>query len=84
MSFNRVVQEVDMQSFERLFKTPVDEAHLQKLPKEQQLYAQQILKIGQRVTFIKQKTQEGFGHAVHCAKVGHCSRCCCVCRYCEP
>lgn len=63
-----MVQADDLHSFERLFKNPVPEADLIKLPKEMQEYAAQILKIGERVSFIVQKAQEGFGHAVFCAK----------------
>mmetsp|Transcript_21240 Transcript_21240/g.55431 ORF Transcript_21240/g.55431 Transcript_21240/m.55431 type:complete len:671 (-) Transcript_21240:107-2119(-) len=63
-----VVQANDLHSFERLFKKPVPAADLARLPKDQQDYATHILKIGERVTFIMQDAQEGFGHAVHCCK----------------
>jgi UTP--glucose-1-phosphate uridylyltransferase len=63
-----VVQQDDLYSFERLFKKPVPAADLAKLPKDKQDYAAQILKIGERVSFIVQDAQEGFGHAVWCCK----------------
>jgi UTP--glucose-1-phosphate uridylyltransferase len=39
-----------------------------KLPKHFQEFAGHILDIGKRVTFVTQKTQEGFGHAIYCAR----------------
>jgi UTP--glucose-1-phosphate uridylyltransferase len=39
-----------------------------KLPRHFQEYAQRILEIGRHVSFAIQETQEGFGHAVYCAR----------------
>eukprot|EP00040_Diaphanoeca_grandis_P027218 m.154386 g.154386 ORF g.154386 m.154386 type:complete len:669 (+) comp30888_c0_seq1:88-2094(+) len=63
-----IVQQEDLHSFKRLFETPVSEGNVSKLSKASQEYAAHILKIGERVKFIVQKSQEGFGHAVYCAK----------------
>jgi len=49
-----IVQEHDLEAF--------------KLPRHFQEYAKRILEIGQRVSFVIQRTQEGFGHAVYCAR----------------
>eukprot|EP00039_Didymoeca_costata_P019668 m.338459 g.338459 ORF g.338459 m.338459 type:complete len:662 (-) comp18425_c0_seq1:111-2096(-) len=63
-----VVQEEDLHSFERLFKKPVSRANYAKLSQANQEYSKQILKMGEKVEFIVQEQQEGFGHAVYCAK----------------
>jgi UTP-glucose-1-phosphate uridylyltransferase/mevalonate kinase len=63
-----VVQEDDLDDFERLFNTQVSIENYNKLPRHFQDYARRILEIGRRVTFVVQPTQEGFGHAIYCAR----------------
>jgi UTP-glucose-1-phosphate uridylyltransferase/mevalonate kinase len=63
-----VVQEQDLQDFESFFKVQVSIENYNKLPKHFQDYARQLLDMGQHVRFVVQKTQEGFGHAVYCAR----------------
>jgi UTP--glucose-1-phosphate uridylyltransferase len=63
-----VVQEDDLDDFERLFNTQVSIENYNKLPRHFQEYARRILEIGRRVTFVVQSNQEGFGHAIYCAR----------------
>lgn len=61
-----VVQESDRQLFENFFKTPP--AYFQKLSAENQEYSQYIQELGSRVSVLTQEIQDGFGHAVFCAR----------------
>jgi UTP-glucose-1-phosphate uridylyltransferase/mevalonate kinase len=63
-----VVQEHDLDAFESLFREQITIENYNKLPRHFQEYAQNILEIGHRVTFVVQEMQEGFGHAVYCAR----------------
>jgi UTP-glucose-1-phosphate uridylyltransferase/mevalonate kinase len=63
-----VVQEQDLHDFESFFKVQVSIENYNKLPKHFQDYARQLLDMGQHVRFVVQKAQEGFGHAVYCAR----------------
>jgi len=63
-----VVQERDVRAYEELFKTPVEPQNFQHLSSEMQMYAKRVLALGELVTFIVQEKQEGFGHAVLCAR----------------
>jgi UTP-glucose-1-phosphate uridylyltransferase/mevalonate kinase len=63
-----VVQENDLQAFQDFFNMQITIENYNKLPRHFQDYARRILEIGRQVTFISQKNQEGFGHAVYCAR----------------
>ena len=63
-----VVQENDLQAFQDFFNIQITIENYNKLPRHFQDYARRILEIGRQVTFITQKNQEGFGHAVYCAR----------------
>jgi mevalonate kinase len=63
-----IVQENDLQDFRAFFQEQVTIENYNKLPRHFQEYAQRILEIGRRITFVTQTTQEGFGHAVYCAR----------------
>jgi len=63
-----VVQEDDLQDFHSFFNMQISIENYNKLPRQSQEYARRILEIGQRVSFVIQPTQEGFGHAVYCAR----------------
>jgi UTP-glucose-1-phosphate uridylyltransferase/mevalonate kinase len=63
-----IVQEHDLNAFNALFNEQITIENYNKLPRRFQEYAQQILEIGRRISFVTQKTQEGFGHAVYCAR----------------
>jgi UTP-glucose-1-phosphate uridylyltransferase/mevalonate kinase len=63
-----IVQEDDQDDFERFFNTQISIENYNKLPSHFQDYARRLIEIGQRVKFIVQRTQEGFGHAIYCAR----------------
>ncbi len=63
-----IVQENDLEDFRSFFNTQVSIENYNKLSRNFQNYARQILEIGRRVSFVTQKTQEGFGHAIFCAR----------------
>ena len=63
-----IVQEHDLDAFEALFNEQITIENYNKLPRHFQEYAKGILEIGQRVSFVIQHRQEGFGHAVYCAR----------------
>jgi UTP-glucose-1-phosphate uridylyltransferase/mevalonate kinase len=63
-----IVQEPDLEAFQSFFNVQVTIENYNKLPRHFQEYAQRILEIGRRVTFVIQDRQEGFGHAVYCAR----------------
>ena len=63
-----IVQENDLNDFRSFFEVQVTIENYNKLPSHFQDYAQRILEIGRRVSFVTQQAQEGFGHAVYCAR----------------
>ncbi len=63
-----VVQKDDLNAFESFFNTQVSIENFNKLPQVFQEYARRIIEIGRRVKFVIQPNQEGFGHAVYCAR----------------
>ncbi len=63
-----IVQEHDLEAFHSFFNTQVTIENYNKLPPHFQAYSKQLLEIGRRVTFVSQDMQEGFGHAVYCAR----------------
>jgi UTP-glucose-1-phosphate uridylyltransferase len=63
-----VVQKGDKELFEEFFHTPPSIENFNKLSREAQKESADILEIGHKITFIEQPTQDGFGHAVFCAR----------------
>ncbi|HEX9189172.1 MAG TPA: sugar phosphate nucleotidyltransferase [Vicinamibacteria bacterium] len=63
-----VVQQEDLEDFRSFFNQQISIENYNKLPRHFQEYARRILDIGRRVTFVTQAAQEGFGHAVFCAR----------------
>jgi UTP-glucose-1-phosphate uridylyltransferase/mevalonate kinase len=63
-----IVQEHDLDEFQALFNEQITIENYNKLSRSFQEYARNILEIGHRVTFVIQEAQEGFGHAVYCAR----------------
>lgn len=63
-----IVQEHDLEAFQSFFNMQVPIENYNKLPRHFQEYAQRILEMGRRVSFVIQRVQEGFGHAVYCAR----------------
>lgn len=63
-----VVQKSDRALFEEFFKTPPTKELFNKLSPQNQEYSQYLQDLGQRITILTQEEQEGYGHAVFCAK----------------
>jgi UTP-glucose-1-phosphate uridylyltransferase/mevalonate kinase len=63
-----VVQQDDLDDFHSFFNDQISIENYNKLPRHFQEYARRILDLGKRVTFVIQQNQEGFGHAVYCAR----------------
>lgn len=63
-----VVQPGDLEVFQAFFQAPPKPELQTKLSPENQRYSQYIQSLGERITFLIQEQQEGFGHAVYCAK----------------
>jgi len=63
-----IVQECDLEDFSSFFKEQITIENFNKLPHHFQEYSRRILEMGRRVHFIVQCNQEGFGHAVYCAR----------------
>jgi UTP-glucose-1-phosphate uridylyltransferase/mevalonate kinase len=63
-----IVQEQDLEAFRAFFNVQVSIENYNKLPRHFQQYAERVLEIGRRITFAIQDKQEGFGHAVYCAR----------------
>ena len=63
-----LVQSEDVEHFQDIFCTPPSIENFNKLSTEQQRYCDYLQDIGNRITFVTQDVQEGFGHAVYCAK----------------
>ena len=63
-----VIQEKDRQLFEEFFAMPPPIDHYNKLSKEHQAECRYLQELSHRITFITQDLQDGFGHAVFCAR----------------
>lgn len=63
-----VVQKCDRTIFTDFFQTPPTPELFNKLSPQNQKYSQYIQELGNRITFLIQEEQEGYGHAVYCAK----------------
>jgi UTP--glucose-1-phosphate uridylyltransferase len=63
-----IVQPGDCQIFESFFNRPLNPIHYQKLSSENQAYSQYLQDLGEKITLLTQEVQEGYGHAVFCAK----------------
>ncbi len=63
-----IIQKDDKPLFESFFKTPLTEVYYNKLSPENQVYSNYLQELGQKVTLLTQDVQEGYGHAVFCAK----------------
>jgi UTP-glucose-1-phosphate uridylyltransferase len=63
-----VVQGQDRELFEDFFGRPPTIENYNKLSGENQRYNSYLMEVGRKVTFLVQDAQEGFGHAVYCAR----------------
>lgn len=63
-----IVQENDLNDFRSFFNAQISIENYNKLPRHFQDYARRLLEIGRHVTFVTQNVQDGFGHAIYCAR----------------
>ena len=63
-----VVKQGEREVFEDFLSTPESSMHHDKLPSHLQKYSAYLRDIGERVSFVEQESQEGFGHAVFAAR----------------
>lgn len=63
-----VIQKKDRQIFEDFFQSPPQLELFAKLSPESKEYSNYLQALGKRITFLIQEEQEGYGHAVFCAK----------------
>lgn len=63
-----VVQPDDIELFTDLFKSPPKLELFAKLSPQNQEYSQYLQELGSKITILTQREQEGYGHAVFCAK----------------
>ncbi len=63
-----LVQTRDKALFADLFHNPPPIENFNKLSKADQKYCDYLMDVGRRVTLLTQDSQEGFGHAVFCAR----------------
>lgn len=63
-----IVQKGDESLFGEFFTSPISSEHYNKLPPQYRDYYEYLLELGKRVSIIPQERQEGFGHAVWCAR----------------
>ncbi len=63
-----VVQPEDKRTFIDLFKFPPKADLFEKLSPENQEYSKYLVDLGDRIKLLTQKEQQGYGHAVYCAK----------------
>ncbi len=63
-----IVQPEDLNDFQGFFKSQISIENYNKLSPSSQEYSRRILTIGSKVSFVIQEKQEGFGHAIFCAR----------------
>lgn len=63
-----IVQANDRGVFGDYFYSQPPIENFNKLSRENQEYSQYLLDLGRRIKLVAQESQEGFGHAVYCAK----------------
>ncbi|MFH7026328.1 MAG: sugar phosphate nucleotidyltransferase [Heteroscytonema crispum UTEX LB 1556] len=63
-----VVQPEDKKDFKILFKRPPKAELFEKLSPQNQEYSKYLVDLGDKITILTQDKQEGYGHAVYCAK----------------
>ena len=63
-----IIQEGDRDEYDRLFRHDIKLDYYRKLPQEKRDYNVKIQTLGRKITYIEQKMQLGFGHAVYQVK----------------
>lgn len=62
-----VVNENEKELFTNFF-SPITDIYFSKLKKENIIYENKLIKLGEKITYVTQKEQLGFGHAVYQSK----------------
>ena len=63
-----VIQKTDEGLYRKLFHEPLPPQNYHKLSGAQKRMAKNILRVGKHVRLVVQDKQDGFGHAVYCAR----------------
>jgi UTP-glucose-1-phosphate uridylyltransferase/mevalonate kinase len=63
-----IIQAGDQEEYDKLFRRDVQLDYYRKLPSDKRDYNVKIQMIGRKITYIEQKEQLGFGHAVYQSK----------------
>ena len=63
-----IVRPGDDKFYQDFFSEPLAPEHYDQLSDEHKAYFHRLQEIGERITYITQEHQEGFGHAVYCAR----------------
>ncbi len=63
-----VINPEDEPALQRLFSAPARPEAYDRLPVNMRKYRDLLPEMGRRLNFVHQTTQEGFGHAVYCAR----------------
>ena len=63
-----IVQPAERELFESFIGAPPPIEHFNKLSAADREYSDHLLSLADRITFVTQDVQDGFGHAVHCAR----------------
>ncbi len=63
-----IVQPDDQRFFEELLTRPTRVEQLNRLSQAHREYDARLTDLGRRVTLVRQEVQDGFGHAVYCAR----------------
>jgi len=60
-----IVQRDELNDFRSIFNAQISIENFNKLPPHFKEYSRKLIEMGQRVSFLVQDTQQGFGHAVY-------------------
>ena len=63
-----IIQKDGREIFENYFKKPLNISNFNKLTKNDKDYCDYLIELGNKIHFIEQEKQDGFGHAIYCAK----------------
>lgn len=63
-----VIGSDDKETFDTFFKKSLNEDHLKKFDKQTRDYEFNILRIGEKIKYVIQDEQKGFGHAIYLCK----------------
>ncbi len=63
-----IVQPEDRERFEEFFGSPWPVKHFNRLSPEGKEYSEELLDLSRRIRLVTQDVQDGFGHAVWCAR----------------